>query len=341
MADPILVEVTRAGAVESEHRGCVVVMDPDGRAVFSLGETGRRIFPRSAVKGLQALCLIETGAADRYGLTQAELALACSSHSGEPRHAETAASMLAKAGRDVTCLECGTHWPSNDQAARALAAAGSEPTALHNNCSGKHSGFICVACGTGVDPAGYIRPDHAVQRRIKSVFEEMMSIKLPDAARGVDGCSIPTYATPLEALALAFARFGSGAKLSRDRAAAARRLREAAATEPFMVAGSRRFDTIVMGALGNKAFTKTGAEGVYCAALPEQGLGIALKCDDGAGRAAEAVMASLICSFVPMTDAQRAIVKPYTDKPIVNWNGMETGRLRVAEALMHIAKREK
>jgi len=181
MADPVLVEVTRGGAVESEHRGSAVVMDADGRAVLALGETGKRVFPRSAVKGLQALCLIETGAADRYGLTQAELALACSSHSGEPRHAEAAASMLAKAGRDLTCLECGTHWPSNEQAARALAAAGREPTALHNNCSGKHSGFICVACATNVDPKGYVRPDHDVQRRIKGVFEEMMEIKLPPA----------------------------------------------------------------------------------------------------------------------------------------------------------------
>ena len=333
MADPILVEATRGGAVESEHRGCVVVMDPDGSTVLSLGETGRAVYPRSAVKGLQALPLIETGAADRYGLTSSELALACSSHSGEPRHAEAAASMLAKAGRDLTCLECGTHWPSNEQAARALAAAGREPTALHNNCSGKHSGFICVACATNVDPVGYVRPDHDVQRRIKAVFEEMMGIRLADAARGVDGCSIPTYATPLAALALAFARFGSGARVSRDRAEAARRLREAVAAQPFMVAGTRRFDTIVMGALGIKAFTKTGAEGVYCAALPEQGLGIAVKCDDGAGRAAEAVMASLLCSFVPMTDAQRAIVKPYTDKPIVNWNGIETGRLRATDEL--------
>jgi L-asparaginase II len=333
VSDPVLVEVTRGGTVESAHRGALAVIDPDGRAVMALGEIGRAIFPRSAVKGLQALSLIETGAADRFGLTQAELALACSSHSGEPRHAETAASMLAKAGRDPACLECGTHWPSNDGAARALAAAGREPTALHNNCSGKHSGFVCVACATNVDPKGYVRPDHAVQRRIKATFEEMMDLELPDAARGVDGCSIPTYATPLAALALAFARFGSGAKLSRDRAAAAKRLREAVAADPFMVAGSRRFDTIVMGALGIKAFTKTGAEGVYCAALPEQGLGIAIKCDDGAGRAAEAVMASLICAFVPLTEAERAVVAPYADKPIVNWNGIETGRLRVTNEL--------
>ncbi len=333
MADPILVEVTRGNATESEHRGAAVVVDAEGRAVLALGDTDRAVFPRSAVKGLQALPLVETGAADRYGLTQSELALACSSHSGEPRHTETAASMLAKAGRDVACLECGTHWPSNEHAARLLAASGREPTALHNNCSGKHSGFICVACATDADPKGYVRPDHAVQRRIKGILEEMMGVALPDAARGVDGCSIPTYASPLTGLATAFARFGSGAKLSRDRAAAAKRLREAAAAEPFMVAGSRRFDTIVMQALGEKAFTKTGAEGVYCAALPREGLGIALKCDDGAGRAAEAVMASLILAFAALSAEQRGLLSSYVDKPITNWNGIATGRLRVVGEL--------
>jgi L-asparaginase II len=333
MPDPILVEVTRGGAMESEHRGTVAVMDADGKAVFTLGDAERGIFPRSAVKALQALPLIETGAADRYGLTQAELALACASHSGEPRHAETAAAMLAKAGRDMACLECGTHWPSNEHAARLLAASGKEPTPLHNNCSGKHSGFICVACATNFDPKGYIQPEHSVQRRIKGILEEMMGVTLSDNARGVDGCSIPTYASPLTGLATAFARFGSGTKVSSDRAAAAKRIREAVAAEPFMVAGSRRFDTTVMQALGDKAFTKTGAEGVYCAALPQQGLGIALKCDDGAGRAAEAVMAALILSYVPLSDEQRKVVAGHADKPIVNWNGIETGRARVVGEL--------
>jgi L-asparaginase II len=329
MSDPVLVEVTRGNAVESAHRGIVCVADARGRPVLSLGETGRAVFPRSAVKVMQALPLIETGAADRYGLTQAELALACSSHSGEPRHVETAASMLAKAGRDATCLECGTHWPSNEQASRALAAAGKEPTALNNNCSGKHAGFICVACATGEDPKGYVRPEHGVQKRIKGVFEAMMDVRLPDSARGTDGCSIPTYASPLDRLALAFARIGTGEALPADRAAAAKRLRQAVAAQPFMVAGTRRFDTIVMQALGEKVFTKTGAEGVYCAAFPEQGLGVAVKCDDGAGRAAEAVMAALILAFVPLSDSERAVVATYADKPITNWNGIETGRLRV------------
>jgi len=333
MADPILVEVTRGKVVESAHRGIIAVVDSDGRQVLALGDAERPVFPRSAVKALQALPLIETGAADRYGLTDGELALACSSHSGEPRHVEAAASMLAKAGRDASCLECGTHWPSNDLATRALAAAGKEPTALNNNCSGKHAGFICVACATNVDPKGYVKPDHPVQRRIKRVFEEMMGVALPNTARGVDGCSIPTYASPLSALARAFARFGTGAGLSAERAAAATRLRQAVAAEPFMVAGTRRFDTIIMQALGMKAFTKTGAEGVHCAAFPEQGLGVAIKCDDGARRGAEVVMAALIRAFVPLSDQQRSLVEAYCDKPITNWNGIETGRLRAVASL--------
>ena len=144
MADPVLVEITRGNVVESVHRGALAVLDAQGRVVVAHGDIEQAIFPRSAVKGLQALPLIETGAADRYGLSAAELALACASHSGEPRHVEAAASMLAKAGRDLACLECGTHWPSNEQAARGLAAEGRTPSALHNNCSGKHAGLSLI-----------------------------------------------------------------------------------------------------------------------------------------------------------------------------------------------------
>ena len=334
MSHPVLAELWRGDLVESFHRGSFAVLDADGAVVRQAGDIERPVYPRSAVKGLQALPLIETGAADRYGLSAAELALACASHSGEPRHVEAAASMLAKAGRDLACLECGTHWPSNEQAARGLAAEGRTPSALHNNCSGKHAGFICVACATDTNPKGYVRPEHAIQRRIKGIFEEMMGVRLADEARGVDGCSIPTYATPLSALARAFARFGTGVGLSAERAAAAQRLREAVAAEPFMVAGTGRFDAIVMQALRRKAFTKTGAEGVYCATLPDEGLGIAIKCDDGAGRAAEAVMAATILTHARLSDEERKVVAAYTDKPIVNWNGIETGRLRVKAGLL-------
>jgi L-asparaginase II len=236
--------------------------------------------------------------------------------------------MLAKAGRDPGCLECGSHWPMNEEAARALARTGAKPSAHHNNCSGKHAGFVCLSCSQGVDPTGYVNPDHAVQRAVKRAMEEMTGVTLGDALRGVDGCSIPTYATPIVALARAFARLGTGKGLPGDRAAAARRLREAAAAHPFMVAGSGRFDTRLMGLLGARVFSKTGAEGVYCAALPDLGLGIALKCDDGQGRAAEVLLAAAIQRFLPLQGDEARGVADLAGPVMKNWNGIEVGRLR-------------
>ena len=185
MADPVLVELTRGGVVESFHHGAVAVVDAKGGVVLSLGDIDRPIFPRSAVKGFQALPLIESGAADRFGLTRSEIALACASHSGEARHAEGAAGVLAKAGKDLTCLECGAHWPSREKALRALAASGGEATALHNNCSGKHAGFICVAVQEGHDPRGYVKPEHPVMREITAALGDMAGFDLGKAARGV------------------------------------------------------------------------------------------------------------------------------------------------------------
>ena len=246
MRNPVLAEVTRGGVVESVHEGSVAVLDADGAVVLALGDIDRPVFPRSAVKALQALPLLESGAADRFGLTAAEIALACSSHSGEPLHAQTAAGMLAKAGRDPGCLECGAHWPSNDEAARQLAREGLSATALHNNCSGKHSGFVCLSCALDEDPTGYIQPEHRVQREVKAAIEAMGDVRLSDELRGTDGCSIPTYAMPLRAMALAFARLGTGHGMGAERAKAARRIRASVAEHPFMVAGTRKFDTEAM-----------------------------------------------------------------------------------------------
>ncbi|APT58591.1 asparaginase [Roseomonas gilardii] len=333
MEDPVLVEVTRGPEVESRHAGAFAVVDAEGGLVLSAGDVERPVFPRSAVKVIQALPLIESGAADRFGLTEAELALACASHSGEPLHAETAAAMLRKAGQDAGCLECGTHWPSNAQAMRDLARSGAEATALHNNCSGKHAGFVCTACALGVDVAGYVRPDHRVQQEVKAALEDVTGTALDAARRGTDGCSIPTYAIPLRALAHGFARIGTGHGFGPARAAAARRLRAAVAANPFLVAGTKRADTVIMQALGERAFTKVGAEGVFCAALPEQGLGIAIKCDDGAGRAAEVVLAALLLRLLDPEEAARNTLTPLANPVLRNWNGIEVGALRPAATL--------
>jgi len=309
--------------------------------VRQAGDTERPVYARSAVKGLQALPLVASGAAERFGLDDAELALACASHGGQPQHVATAASMLAKAGLDAEVLECGVHWPSNELAARALAAAGQAPCALHNNCSGKHSGFACLGALMAGDAdrargllRGYVEPYHPVMREIGAALEAATGVRLADAPRATDGCSIPTFGIPLRALAHAFARFGTGAGLTPERARAAGRLRAAVAAAPLMVAGTGRLDTRLMEHFGARLFCKVGAEGVYCAALPELGLGIALKMDDGnTARAAEVALVALVESLLPLADADRAFVQPLRDVALTNWNGRAVGRLAAAGAL--------
>jgi L-asparaginase II len=333
MTNPVVVEVTRGPLVESAHRGAGAVVDADGRVVMAFGDSERAVYPRSAVKALQALPLVESGAADRWGLSDKELALACASHSGSEEHVATARAMLAKAGYDEPALECGAHWPLGEDEARALARSGRTPTALHNNCSGKHAGFICLSCAMGVDPKGYVAPSHPLQREVAASIEAMTGARLSEAMRGVDGCAIPTYAAPLVALALGFARLGTGNGLSPERGKAAARLRAAVAAHPVTVAGRGRFDTEIMSFLGPRVFTKTGAEGVFCAALPEAGLGLAVKADDGAGRAAQVMIAALIERFGGFDGEIAARLSRFVSPKLFNWNGAEVGRLRPAGPL--------
>jgi L-asparaginase II len=331
--NPIVVEITRGGRVESAHRGAGAVVDADGAMVLSFGDVERPIFPRSAVKSMQALPLIESGAADRFALTDTELALACASHSGEPAHVAAAARMLEKAGLDEEALACGAHWPLNPDAARALARAGRSPSALHNNCSGKHAGFLCVACAGGIETSGYERAEHPVQREVKSAIEDVCGERLDDHWQGTDGCSIPTCAMALKSLARGFARMGTGQGLGAIRAAAAQKLFAAIAAHPVYVAGGDRFDTEVMTLLSGRAITKTGAEGVFCAALPQLGLGLAVKADDGATRAAEAMIAALISRFLPIDATTQSGFARFRRRPLTNWRGMEVGEMRTAGAL--------
>jgi L-asparaginase II len=337
--NPVLVEVTRGGIVESAHRGSIAVIDADGRAVLAIGDIDRPVFPRSAVKVLQALPLVESGAADRLGLTDDELALACASHGGEAAHVRAVVSMLARAGLDATVLECGAHWPYHDASARALAARGDHPSALHNNCSGKHAGFVCLGCllANGRDAReflrGYVAREHPVMREVSAAIETVTGWPLAGTAVGVEGCSIPTYAIPLRHLARAFARVGSGAGLREGHVRAAQRLRAAVAKAPFMVAGTGRFDTRVMERLGEHVFCKGGAEGMHCAALPRQGLGIAIKIDDGHSRASEVVMAALLARWLDPPEPEAALLHASSDVGLTNWNSIEVGRLRAVQLL--------
>ncbi len=341
MSNPVLVEVTRGPLVESFHRGAIVVVDAKGVRRAAIGDVGRLTFPRSAVKALQALPLVESGAADHYGFGNAELALACASHGGEPRHVATASAMLAKAGRSEADLECGPQMPANREAAAELIRARIQPGPLCNNCSGKHAGFICLACHGGIDPSGYVSVDHPVQREIAATMEAMTGAPLGMDVCATDGCSIPTWAIPLDRLALAFARFVGGEGLSPARAAAARRLREACMAEPFMVAGTGRFCTDAMRLFRDRLFVKTGAEGVFCAAFPELGFGVALKCDDGATRASELMMATVVDAFLPMTEAERLVFADRLAPAVKTRRGATVGTIRPAAGLVESLRQGK
>ncbi|MDX8531154.1 asparaginase [Mesorhizobium sp. VK25A] len=332
MANPVLVEVTRGAVVESAHRGAVSVFDADGKPVLEIGDTDRPVFPRSAVKAIQALPLVESGAADAYGFGDRELALACASHSGEPAHVELATAMLAKAGLDRTALECGAHWPSNHEATIALARAGGVPNALHNNCSGKHSGFLCTCVHSGIAHGGYVKAGHALQEMVRDAMQSVTGAAHDVDHCGVDGCSIPTYAVPLKSFALGFARMATGRGIAPERAKAAKRLLSACMAEPFLVAGTGKADVALMQAAPGRIFVKTGAEGVYCAALPELGLGIALKCDDGAGRSAEVMIAAVLTKLLRGDEAVAAKLAELAHPPVESRVGAKVGSLRPTAA---------
>ena len=333
--NPVLVEAWRGSVVESFHRGAYAIVDAAGAVVAARGDLERPVYPRSAIKILQALPLVDSGAAERFGLTDDELALACASHDGEDVHVRTAASMLSKAGLDERILECGRHWPYNEAAKLALAAAGATPSALHNNCSGKHAGFVCVACMMAGERdrrdflSGYVQADHALMREITAAVENATGCDLAKAPRATDGCSIPTFALPLTQLAHAFARVATGHGLTPGRAAAAKRLRAAVAASPVMVGGSDRFDTRVMTEFGERVFCKVGAEGMYCAALPQAGWGLALKMDDGNNaRACEVAVAALFEALgLARTERERGLLAGLSNVTLRNWRGIEVGRL--------------
>lgn len=333
MTDPVLVEVLRGDHVESRHRGAAIVLDAAGAVVLELGDVARPVFPRSAVKAIQALPLVESGAADTFGFDARDLAMACASHGGEPAHVKRSAAILARAGLDVSDLECGSHWPSHHASTIALAKSGATPNALHNNCSGKHAGFLCTCRHLGFACEGYARAGHPEQDLIRETMEAVTGAAHGADNRATDGCSIPTYAVPLASLARGFARMASGVGLPPVRAAAARRLIDACMAEPFYVAGSDRADTRLMEAGDGEVFVKIGAEGVYCAALPKSGVGIALKCEDGGERAAEAMIAAILARLPGLGDAARERIRTMSEKPILSRNGVAVGAVRAAGAL--------
>ena len=250
-----------------------------------------------------------------------------------PWTAKITADRMEFDGRDLQTLECGAHWSFDQATLINQARSLDRPTALHNNCSGKHAGFVCACCHAGDDPAGYSGYDHPLQQQIRATMESLTGATLGPDNCGTDGCSIPTYAVSLKGLAFGFAKMATGRGLESIRARAARRLIDACMAEPFYVAGTRRFCTRLMQVAPGRIFAKTGAEGVFCAVLPEKGLSFAVKCEDGTTRAAETMIAALLARHFDRDSAEQQALKAMANHTMKNWNGIEVGTVRVTDAM--------
>ncbi|WP_372025155.1 asparaginase [Tistrella mobilis] len=332
MSDPVLVEVVRGGFVESRHRGAVVVCDARGRVILALGDGDRPVFPRSATKPIQALQLIESGAADAMGLSAPELALSQASHNGEPMHVGRVSAWLDRMGLGTEDLICGAHWSSHDATARAMARDGGAPSRAHNNCSGKHCGFLATARHLGEAITGYGDRDHPVQRRWRDALSELGDHPLDDAPEGIDGCGIPVIAMPLRSLALAFARIADPSRETAARRDAMARLSRAVWSAPEMIAGTGRLCSAIARQAEGRVLAKVGAEGVYAAALPGLGLGVALKVEDGAVRAAETALLATLARLGVLDAADLDALAPWSRRGITSWAGAEVGVIRPSDA---------
>jgi L-asparaginase II len=281
MSEP-LAKVYRNGLVEAVHRGSVAVVRDNGDLLYSVGDPYHVTYMRSAAKPLQALPIVESGAVERYGITERELATIVASHSGEVIHTEAVRSILEKIGLDEGDLQCGTHMPYADDVKKALIQKGKEPTPLYNNCSGKHAGMLLISRMKGYPLESYYEPDHPLQEEILvtmryiTAYEEIM--------RGTDGCGVPVFALPLYNMALAFSRLANPSDLSPSTKKAAERITHAMQRYPEQIGGTGRLDTDLMKAT-KKVIGKVGAEGVHCVGVLKKGIGIAVKIDDGNSRA--------------------------------------------------------
>ena len=317
-----MVEVFRGDILESIHAGHAVMARANGEIVEAWGNPEQVILPRSSVKILQALPLLESGAGAH--LTGEQLALACASHSGEQRHVDKVSCWLDDLGLDEHALCCGPQSSSDRELRHEMIRRGEAPSRIHNNCSGKHAGFLTLTKHLGAGP-NYVDPDHPVQQAVRAAYEEMTDEVSPGF--GIDGCSAPNFAASIKGVARAMAQCAASSKGSGVRNKAATALTRAMIAHPEMVSGKARACATIMVAAKGKAAVKTGAEGVFTAILPELELGIALKIADGATRASEIAIAALLVRL-GVLDAGDPMVAHYLHQPVKNWDGLVTGFMR-------------
>ncbi|HYD17264.1 MAG TPA: asparaginase [Patescibacteria group bacterium] len=323
MTAPVTIEIWRGPAVESRHAVHAVLMDGAGKIKQVYGDANRPTFPRSALKPLQAIALVETGASAAHNLSNAELALACASHSGEQSHVLTVSGWLTRLGLDENALECGAHSP--------YASTCSPATILSNNCSGKHTGMLTLCRHMQVPHQGYIDVNHPAQHKILQTVAEICGVAVTPATCGVDGCSAPNPVMPLSALAAGFAKFMNPRSLSIQRGTACRHLYQAMVEHPELVGGTKRMDTILMQAARRKIMCKVGGEGVYGVVVPEKDTVIALKAEDGNIRAVEAALYAVLERHDLADSATLDAARPHALNVLKNWNGREVGQIRIGK----------
>jgi L-asparaginase II len=322
-----LVHVKRGPLVESRHAGHIVVADSEGSIRYYAGNYSYLCFARSAAKPLQAIRVVESGAAARAGLTEAELALCCASHSGQQEHTYAAKSILAKAGLTPEALQCGDQVPWHQPTALAMAESGHKPDSLHNNCSGKHAGMLLLAVDSGWPISHYTAPSHPVQQRMLLTVASMCGLRPQQVILGTDGCGVPVFGVPLASLAAAYARLGSPDRLNEPLADAASRLLNAIRHNPLYIAGEDRFDTELVRITNGRLIGKMGAEGVYGLTIPELGLGLAVKIEDGAERALYPAVMEALVQLGMLNADEGTRLAAYHKPPVLNRRGETVGQI--------------
>lgn len=323
--DVPLATVSRDGVIESTHYGRAAICASDGRLLASTGDADALQFWRSSSKPLQALSVITSGAAERFALTEKELSVCCASHCGSAEHIETVAGILAKLDLDASALNCGAHWPGDTEERNRLIRAGEEPSPLHNNCSGKHSGMLATARALDAPVEGYLDFDHPVQRLIADHLSLISGVREEQFIVGRDGCGAPTVAMPLSAMARAFARLAAPENLPAEIAAAATRLREATAAEPAMVSSHGSFNSELLRLGGGDLVAKGGAEGLFCVASHSREVGIAVKTSDGSSRAHPPVVIGLMRAA--RIDLPEELAERFERVPVTNCHSDTVGHI--------------
>jgi len=328
--NPVLTRVWRGSYVESQHRGAWVLVDSSGTVLDGAGAVGAPVFARSSIKSLQALPLIETGAAERFTFSDDELCVALASHDAEPMHTTRVARLLSRMGLETAHLLCGPQPPGSSAARAALVRAGEQPTALHNNCSGKHAGFLALALHLGVEPALYLDPQAESQLRVRRAVEEMTGVGPDEVQTAVDGCSAPTFRLPLAKLATAIARVANPQGLTSARRAACQRMLRAVAAHPELIAGTReRICTDLARVSAGKLFPKIGGEAVYLIGAVGRDRGLAIKVDDGSYRGFHALIVELCARFGWITAREVEALEAWRERTLANWAGRAVGRVEV------------